>query len=68
MKVYKYVPEMPTWAQGTFTRLVQSGYIAKDEKGEIEVQESSLQPLVYMDRLLGGKIEKLPELMKNIWK
>ena len=68
MKVYKYVPEMPAWAQDTFTRLVQSGYIAKDEKGEIEVQGSSLQPLVYMDRLLGGKIEKLPELMKNIWK
>lgn len=68
MKVYKYVPEMPAWARDTFTRLVQSGYIAKDEKGEIEVQESSLQPLVYMDRLLGGKIEKLPELMKNIWK
>ena len=68
MKVYKYVPEMPIWAQDTFTRLVQAGYIAKDDKGEIEVQESSLQPLVYMDRLLGGKIEKLPELMKNIWK
>lgn len=63
MKTYKYVPEMPAWAQDTFTRLVQSGYIAKDEKGEISVQESSLQPLVYMDRLFGGKIEKIPEIL-----
>ena len=53
-------------AQDTFTRLVQSGYIAKDDKGEISVQESSLQPLVYMDRLLGGKIEKLPEIIGRI--
>ena len=66
MKIYKYVPEMPVWAQDTFTRLVQSGYIAKDEKGEIEVQESSLQPLVYMDRLMGGKLEKLPELLEKL--
>ena len=68
MKVYKYVPEMPAWAQDTFTRLVQAGYIAKDENGEISVQESSLQPLVYMDRLLGGKIEKLPEMMQKLEK
>ena len=68
MKIYKYVPEMPVWAQDTFTRLVQSGYIAKDEKGEIEVQECSLQPLVYMDRLMGGKIEKLTELMQKFEK
>ncbi len=68
MKVYKYVPEMPKWAQDTFTRLVQSGYIAKDEKGEIDVQESTLQPVVYLDRLTGGKIEKLPELMKDLEK
>lgn len=66
MKVYKFVPEMPEWAQDTFTRLVQSGYIAKDQNGELEVQESSLQPMVYLDRLLGGKIEKLPELIQKI--
>lgn len=64
MKVYKYVPEMPTWAQDTFTRLVQAGYIAKDKNGEISVQECSLQPMVYLDRLTGGKLEKLPELLK----
>lgn len=66
MKVYKYVPEMPDWARDTFTRLTQSGYIAKDEKGEISVQECSLQPLVYMDRLMGGKLEKLPELLEKL--
>lgn len=64
MKVYKYVPEMPAWAQDTFTRLVQAGYIAKDDNGEIEVQECSLQPLVYMDRLFGGRLEKIPEILQ----
>ena len=29
MKVYKYVPDMPKWAQDTFTRLV---HIAKDAR------------------------------------
>lgn len=63
MKVYHSVPEMPAWAQGTFARLVQAGYVAKNAAGEIEVQESSLQPMVYMDRLTDGKLEKLPELI-----
>lgn len=63
MKVYQYVPDMPEWAQDTFTRLVQAGFVAQNEKGELNVQESSLQPMVYLDRLLGGKLEKLPELL-----
>ena len=66
MKVYKYVAEMPKWARDTFTRLVQAGYVAKDAKGEISVQECSVQPMVYLDRLLGGKIEKLPEMVKKM--
>lgn len=66
MKVYEYVPDMPVWAQDTFTRLVQSGYVAKDSEGKIAVQECSLQPMVYMDRLLGGKIEKLPEILAKL--
>lgn len=66
MKVYEYVPDMPAWAQDTFTRLVQSGYVAKDSEGKIAVQECSLQPMVYMDRLLGGKIEKLPEILAKL--
>lgn len=68
MKVYQYVPDMPVWAQDTFTRLVQAGYIAKDADGKLEVQESSLQPIVYMDRLMGGKIEKLPEIVATAGK
>lgn len=66
MKIYQYVQEMPKWAQDTFTRLVQAGYVAKDAKGEISVQECSVQPMVYLDRLLGGKIEKLPEMVKKM--
>ena len=63
MKVYKYVPDMPKWAQDTFTRLVQAGYIAKDADGAVSVQESTLQPMVYLDRLTGGKLEKLGEML-----
>ena len=64
MKVYKYVPDMPKWAQDTFTRLVQAGYIAKDKDGAISVQESTLQPMVYLDRLTGGRLEKLGEMLE----
>lgn len=64
MKTYKHVPEMPEWAQDTFARLVQAGYVAKDAQGAISVQECSLQPMVYLDRLMGGGIEKLPQLMR----
>lgn len=65
MKIYRYVTEMPEWARGTFTRLVQSGFVAKDANGEIAVQESSLQPMVYLDRLTGYRLEKLPELLSG---
>ena len=64
MKVYKYVPDMPDWAQDTFTRLFKAGIAKTDNTGALSVQESSLQPMVYIDRLTGGKIEKLPELMR----
>ena len=64
MKVYKYVPDMPDWAQNTFTRLYKAGIAKADNSGALSVQESSLQPMVYIDRLTGGKIEKLPELIK----
>lgn len=66
MKIYKCVPDMPKWAKDTFGRLVQSGYIAKDINGEIAVQESSLQPVVYLDRLTGNRLEKLPELLAKL--
>lgn len=64
MKVYKYVPEMPDWAQDTFTRLFKAGIAKADSTGALSVQESSLQPMVYLDRLTGGQIEKLPEFIR----
>ena len=64
MKIYKYVPDMPEWARDTFTRLYKAGIVSADSKtGELSVQESSLQPMVYLDRLTGGKIEKLSEIL-----
>ena len=64
MKVYKYVPEMPEWARDTFTRLYKAGVVKADITGAVAVQESSLQPMVYLDRLTEGQIEKLPELIR----
>ena len=64
MKVYKYVPEMPEWARDTFTRLYKAGVVKADITGAVAVQESSLQPMVYLDRLIEGQIEKLPELIR----
>ena len=66
MKIYKHTTEMPEWAQGTFRRLIDAGIVKVDEKGEIAVQESSVQPMVYLDRLCGGKIEQLPELVNQL--
>lgn len=51
MKVYTSIKEMPGWAQPTFTKLVKLGIVAQDKQGKISVQESSLQPMVYNDRL-----------------
>lgn len=64
MKVYKYINEMPEWARDTFTRLYKAGVAKADSTGALSVQESSLQPMVYLDRLLNGKIEKLSEIVK----
>ena len=66
MKIYKHTTEMPEWAQGTFLRLIDAGVVKVDAKGEIAVQESSVQPMVYLDRLCGGKIEQLPEMVKQL--
>ena len=65
MKIYKHTEQMPEWAQGTFRRLIDAGVVKVDSKGELAVQESSVQPMVYLDRLCGGKIEQLPEIIKN---
>ena len=66
MKVYKHTTEMPEWAQGTFRRLIDAGIVKVDAKGEISVQESSVQPMVYLDRLCGGKIEELSDMVKQL--
>ena len=68
MKVYKHTDQMPDWAQGTFRRLIDADVVKVDAKGEISVQESSIQPMVYLDRLCNGKIEKLPEAIKGLSK
>ena len=66
MKVYTHTDQMPDWAQDTFYRLIDAGIVKVDSKGEIAVQECSVQPMVYLDRLCGGKIEQLPEAIKTL--
>lgn len=63
MKVYKHTTEMPEWARDTFVRLVKAGIVSVDSKGELAVQESSIQTMVYLDRLFNGQIEKIPEIL-----
>ena len=64
MKVYTHTDQMPDWAQSTFRRLIDAEIVKVDKAGEIEVYEPSVQPMVYLDRLCGGQIEKLPEAIK----
>ena len=64
MKVYKYVPDMPDYAQDTFTRMFKVGVISIDSSGAMAVEHSSIQPMMYIDRLTGGQIEKLPDLIR----
>ena len=66
MKTYTHTDQMPDWAQSTFYRLIDAGIVKVDAKGEIAVQECSVQPMVYLDRLCGGQIEKLPEAIKAL--
>lgn len=68
MKTYQYIPDMPEWAQDTFARLVRVGVVARDKDGAVNVQEGSLQPMVYLDRLTGGQIEKLPDIVRQLKK
>lgn len=66
MKVYKHTTEMPEWARDTFVRLVKADVVKVDENGEIEVQECSVQPMVYLDRLCHGHVELLSEAVKQL--
>ena len=66
MKTYTHTDQMPDWAQNTFRRLIDAKIVKVDDKGEIAVQECSVQPMVYLDRLCGGQIEKLPDAIKAL--
>ena len=66
MKTYTHTDQMPDWAQSTFRRLIDAEIVKVNKAGEIEVYEPSVQPMVYLDRLCGGKIEKLPEAIKAL--
>ena len=66
MKTYTHTDQMPDWAQDTFHRLIAAEIVKVDKAGEIEVYEPSVQPMVYIDRLCNGQIEKLPEAIKAL--
>ena len=57
MKLYHYVNEMPQWAQNAVTKAINNGVIDMDnESGAVNVWETNLQPLVWLDRL--GMLDK----------
>lgn len=56
MNLYRYVAEMPKWAQPAATKAVNNGYIKMNEDGSVGVWEVNLQPLVWMDR--AGMLDK----------
>ena len=51
MKIYHSVSEIPDWARGAAEKAAGLGYIQADADGKITVWESSLQPLVWMERM-----------------
>ncbi len=50
MKIYRYVSEVPQWARASAEKAVRNGYIRLDAAGAAALYESSLQPLVWLDR------------------
>ena len=64
MQIYKWLKDMPDWSQDTFTRMFKVGVISTDKDGAMTVQESSIQPMIWLDRLADGQIEKLPDLIR----
>lgn len=64
MQIYKWLKDMPGWSQDTFTRMFKVGVISTDKDGAMTVQESSIQPMIWLDRLMCGQIEKLPDLIR----
>lgn len=51
MKLYRYVAEMPAWAQQACTKAIRQGIVKLDSTGACTVWECNLQPLVWLDRL-----------------
>lgn len=64
MQIYKWLKDMPDWSQDTFTRMFKVGVISTDSSGAMAVEHSSIQPMMYIDRLTDGQIEKLPDLIR----
>ena len=64
MQIYKWLKDMPDWSQDTFNRMFKVGVISTDKDGAMSVQESSIQPMIWLDRLMCGQIEKLPDLIR----
>lgn len=58
MRIYHYVAEMPAWAQKAATKAINTGIVNMDGTGAVNVWESNLQALVWMDR--AGMLDKPP--------
>lgn len=56
MKIYRYVKDMPSWAQDAATKAINNGYMKMDPGGAVSVYEANLQALVWMDR--AGMLDK----------
>ena len=50
MNIYRYVDEVPQWARESARKAVVNGYVRMDGTGAMGLYETSLQPLVWMDR------------------
>lgn len=57
MKQYRYVKDMPEWAQDAVAKAIRAGVVRMDEGGACNVWECNLQPLVWMERM--GLLDKL---------
>ena len=51
VKVYRYVKDMPEWAQDAAAKAIRKGVVAMDAEGAVSIYECNLQPLVWMDRV-----------------
>lgn len=50
-RLYRYVAEMPEWAREAAVKAIQKGILRMDGTGAVGVWESSLQCLVWLERL-----------------